>query len=164
MFLVIGLGCCTITFIVTLKFLDVFDIPAEYHGLSFAFMFVVSLLVVAVAFDDTQIPTEGNYFKTVAHVDLSNRQDLKLISVDNVNDVAMYEYVNPSYAIQQGDTVSLVGGATATVVSFDAVGFTVSCEFINPGMSGTAVVTEDGTQIGYISKRLDDGNYRCIWS
>ena len=109
-------------------------------------------------------PVNSNCLKTVAHIDLSNRKDLKLIAADYANDVAYYEYVNPGYDVEINDTVYLVGGSTATVVSSDAVGFTVSSNSIYEGMSGTAVTTANGTQIGYISKRMSDGNYRCIWS
>lgn len=107
---------------------------------------------------------EVEILKTVAHIDLSNRSDLALIGVDKENDVAVYKYVKPDYNIQQGDTVYLVGGATAVVVSSDAVGFTVSSGDITAGMSGTAITVESGMQIGCISSRLPDGTYRCIWS
>lgn len=102
--------------------------------------------------------------KTVAHIDLSNRTDLELIGTDTANDVAIYKYTKPEYNVAIGDTVYLVGGAAATVVSFDAVGFSISGDSITAGMSGTAVCTEDGTQIGIISSRMNDGNYRCVWS
>lgn len=106
----------------------------------------------------------ADVIRTVAHVDLSNRIDLELVAMDYENDVAIYKYVKPDYDIEVGDTVYLVGGATAIVVSSDAVGFTISSDSITAGMSGTAVTVDSGVQIGCVSSRLADGNYRCIWS
>lgn len=139
--------------------------PDLGYGLSCIGFFVGLIIIIKEPVVLTpNTPVNNHCLKTVAHIDLSNRKDLKLIAADYDNDVAYYEYVNPGYDVEINDTVYLVGGSTATVVSSDAVGFTVSSNSIYEGMSGTAVTTANGTQIGYISKRMSDGNYRCIWS
>ena len=130
---------------------------------------IIAICIAIVAFyglpqtQDT-IYDEVDVIKTVAHIDLTNRTDLQLIGNDIENDVAIYKYVKPEYDIEIGDTVYLVGGATATVVSFDAAGFTIDSNSITAGMSGTAVCTDNKVQIGIISSRMNDGYYRCVWS
>ena len=130
---------------------------------------VIAVCMAVIAFyvlPDTQVVNydEVDVIKTVAHIDLTNRTDLQLIGTDTENDVAIYKYVKPEYNIEIGDTVYLVGGATATVVSCDAVGFTIDSNSITAGMSGTAVCTDNKVQIGIISSRMNDGYYRCVWS
>lgn len=108
---------------------------------------------------------ESDVFKTVAHLDLSYRDDLELISKDLANDVAYYRYVQPEYSVEVGDTVYLFDGVEASLTSVDAVGFTFTCDCIlSEGMSGTAVLNVEGTQIGCISRRLDTGAYYAIWN
>ena len=102
-------------------------------------------------------------FKTVAHVNLDYRNDLELISVDLKNDIAYYRYTIPDYDIKQGDIVTLVGGSAASIVSIDTVGFTIECDNVVAGMSGTAVMSSSGKQIGLISERLPDNTVRCVW-
>lgn len=104
-------------------------------------------------------------FKTVAHLDLSGRDDLELVSKDYENDVAYYRYVQPDRDVVVGDTVYLFDGVEATLASVDAVGFTFTCEYVlNEGMSGTAILNSSGTQIGCVSRRLDNGSYYAIWN
>ena len=103
--------------------------------------------------------------KTVAHVDLSARDDLELVAMDTESDVAYYKYVTPERDVSVGETVYLFEGVEATLTSIDAVGFTFTCDsLIDAGMSGTAVLNSNGEQIGYISRRLSTGNYFAIWS
>lgn len=135
------------------------------------FMFLVALnnLTNNVEQENTEqvdIDTEQvDLLKTVAHLDLSNRDDLELVAMDATNDVAYYRYIQPDRDVNVGDTVHLYNGIEATLVSVDAIGFTFECdEVLEAGMSGTAVLNENGTQIGYISKRLETGVYYGIWS
>lgn len=108
---------------------------------------------------------QSDIFKTVAHLDLSDRDDLELVSKDYENDVAYYRYTQPDRDVEAGDTVYLFDGVEATLASVDAVGFTFTCEYIhNEDMSGTAVLNSNGTQIGCISRRLDNGFYYAIWN
>lgn len=111
-------------------------------------------------------PTDqSDVFKTVAHLDLSGRDDLELVSKDYENDVAYYRYVQPDRDVVVGDTVYLFDGVEATLASVDAVGFTFTCESIlNEGMSGTAILNSNGVQIGCVSRRLDNGSYYAIWN
>lgn len=108
---------------------------------------------------------QPDVFKTVAHLDLSGRDDLELVSKDYENDVAYYRYVQPDRDVVVGDTVYLFDGVEATLASVDAVGFTFTCEYVlNEGMSGTAILNSNGAQIGCVSRRLDNGSYYAIWN
>lgn len=108
---------------------------------------------------------QPDVFKTVAHLDLSGRDDLELVSKDHENDVAYYRYVQPDRDVVVGDTVYLFDGVEATLASVDAVGFTFTCEYVlNEGMSGTAILNSSGIQIGCVSRRLDNGSYYAIWN
>lgn len=103
--------------------------------------------------------------KTVAHIDLSNRDDLELVAANYDKDVAYYKFVKPTRNIKIGETVKLLGGTEATLVYTDAVGFAISADTaIVAGMSGSAVQNMDGEQIGYISHLLADGTVYCVWS
>ena len=109
-------------------------------------------------------PTHDLY-KTVAHVDLSDVPYLELVYVDSDNDVAYYRYIGERSLINIGDEVLTVYNDTCTVTSTDCQGFTIDCPTgIDAGMSGTAIRDLDGTQIGFISKRLSDGTVRCIYA
>lgn len=130
-------------------------------------LFVIAVVVAIIAIFVKQTPVDSeriNTLKLPAHVDVSYRSDIELIAVDQINDVAYYKYTKPDYDVKQGDTVTLVGGNTAVIVSYDAIGFCVSGDGIVAGMSGTAIRSSTGVQIGYISERLEDGTVRCIWS
>ena len=106
-----------------------------------------------------------NLYKTCAHVDMSMYKNLELAYVDQENDIAYYRYLNDWRFLEQGDTVTTIEGDVCTVVSTDYYGFVIETPTqINQGMSGTALLDENGNQIGYISKRLKTGNIRCIWS
>ena len=106
-----------------------------------------------------------NLYKTCAHVDMSMYENLELAYVDQENDIAYYRYLNDWRFLEQGDTVTIIEGDVCTVVSTDCYGFVIETPTqINQGMSGTALLDENGNQIGYISKRLKTGNIRCIWS
>ena len=119
--------------------------------------------VYAELFSETT--DQPDVFKTVAHLDLGGRDDLELVSKDYENDVAYYRYVQPDRDVVVGDTVYLFDGVEATLASVDAVGFTFTCEYvISEGMSGTAILNSSGTQIGCVSRRLDNGSYYAIWN
>lgn len=106
-----------------------------------------------------------NLYKTCAHVDMSMYKNLELAYVDQENDIAYYRYLDDWRFLEQGDTVTTIEGDTCVVVSTDCYGFVIETPTqINQGMSGTALLDENGNQIGYISKRLKTGNIRCIWS
>lgn len=106
-----------------------------------------------------------NLYKTCAHVDMSMYKNLELAYVDQDNDIAYYRYLDDWHFLEQGDTVTTIEGDTCVVVSTDCYGFVIETPTqINQGMSGTALLDENGNQIGYISKRLKTGNIRCIWS
>lgn len=106
-----------------------------------------------------------NLYKTCAHVDMSMYKNLELAYVDQENDIAYYRYLDDWHFLEQGDTVTTIEGDTCVVVSTDCYGFVIETPTqINQGMSGTALLDENGNQIGYISKRLKTGNIRCIWS
>lgn len=125
-----------------------------------------SLLICNYKVNTTTVVEAENssVLKTVAHIDLSNRKDLELITKDYANDIAFYKYINPNYNIAVGDKIRFVDNTEATLVSVDAIGFTVRPESIVPaGMSGTAVLSND-IQIGIISMRMEDGTIRCVWS
>ena len=106
-----------------------------------------------------------NLYKTCAHVDMSMYENLELAYVDQENDIAYYRYLNDWRFLEQGDTVTTIEGDVCTVVSTDCYGFVIETPTqINQGMSGTALLDENGNQIGYKSKRLKTGNTRCVWS
>lgn len=113
---------------------------------------------------DAEVSESVPTLKTVAHLDLSDRDDLELISKDFDNDVAYYRYIQPDRNVSIGDTVYTFDGVGATLTSVDAVGFTFETESLTAGASGTAILNEAGNQIGYVSRRLENGKYYAIWS
>lgn len=144
-------------------------------GRSWLVGLILFLVVMATLFGMSEQADEDYYkqqleknnmlMKTVAHVDLSTRDDLELVGIDTKNDVAYYTYVKPERYVNVGDTVYLFDGVGATLTSVDAVGFTFVCDNqLAAGLSGTAVLNKDGNQIGYISKRLSTGDYYAIWN
>lgn len=129
-----------------------------FFGCLFSLFYVVEK-------SEVEVVDMSDCLKTVAHIDLSNRDDLELIAVDYENDVAYYSYVKPERHVNVGDTVYLFDGIEASLVSVDAVGFTFTCDVdLAAGLSGTAVLNINGEQIGYISRRLSTGDYYAVWS
>lgn len=129
----------------------------------FGLMVLGGKLASAVAYDSTAVEQQ-NLLKTVAHLDLSNRDDLELVAMDITQDVAYYKYIKPEKNIDIGSEVNVITGATGVVTSTDAVGFTFSTEdAITAGDSGLAVMSND-VQVGYLSQRLPSGDYRVIWN
>ena len=107
---------------------------------------------------------EGNIFKTVAHIDMSDYENIELLYSDIENDIAYYVcYDNPCWVVP-GDTVYFYEGTASSVIATDIYGFIVeNANEVTFGFSGSAVLSEDGTQIGYVSERLENGNIYCIW-
>lgn len=138
-------------------------IYVAYASIILVALFLYVMQQVANAKERQELEQEP-LLKTVAHIDLSTRDDLELVAVDYDNDVAFYKYVQPTRNIEIGETVKLIGGIEATLVYTDAVGFCIDCSSISTGMSGTAVQNMSGEQIGYISKRLPDNTVYCIWN
>lgn len=104
--------------------------------------------------------------KTVAHIDLSDLTDLKLVCKDTEHDIAYYEILDESHYLEQGTKVYVNNGSEGIVTYTDVYGFAFECEdsSVVAGLSGTAVRLEDKTQVGYISKRLNTGEIYCIWN
>lgn len=112
-----------------------------------------------------RLDSTSDILKTVAHVDLSYREDLKQVYVDVENDVAYYIYLNKTRNLSLGDTVYLMDGSECTVTYIDAFGFAFKSDStLTQGLSGTAIRNANGVQLGYISKRLNTDEIYCIWS
>lgn len=104
-------------------------------------------------------------YKTVAHIDLSYRDDLQLVYVDNENDLAYYMYLTDKRNLSIGDKVYLNTGIECTVSYIDAYGFAFTSDaYAYQGLSGTAVRDVKGNQLGYISRTLNEDEIYCIWS
>lgn len=107
---------------------------------------------------------EDNVFKTVAHIDLSNKEDVQLVYGDVDKDIAYYMYVGDRPWIHLEDTVYFYDGSSSKIAAMDIYGFMVEdASSVTFGYSGTAVTDDKGNQIGYVSERLPNGLIYCIW-
>lgn len=104
--------------------------------------------------------------KTAAHVDLTDREDLELLYQDVQNDIAYYRKLDKSHSVNTGDTVFDKNDETYKVTGTDVKGFYFKDinENVLPGMSGTAILNEEGNVIGYISTKINGNIIECIWN
>lgn len=116
---------------------------------------------------DTVIPFTSeveDIVKTVAHVSVTN-EDLELIYSNAEQDIAYYRYIGERSLLNIGDSVQLYDGTAGSITSTSINGFTVSFDIpVVQGLSGMAILTEEGEQVGYVSQLLDNGDVYCIWS
>ena len=118
-----------------------------------------------LSYNPNLLEYEENLFKTVAHIDMSDRTDLKLIYSDMENDISYYMYTGERSWISEGYPVYFYDGTCGTVCAKDIYGFYVSdAPEVTFGYSGTAVLNQDGQEIGYVSERLSNGSIYCIWN
>lgn len=162
------MGICSLVLFVLASVCVVVD-AAKHRKIEWGTLLLIAsfMFFAAELFNVGEQPVydTSNVLKTVAHIDLSDRDDLELISADHINDVAYYVYVKPNRNVKINDTVYLLDNVEASLTSVDAVGFTFRCDIIlEAGMSGTAIRNASGEQIGYVSKRLRSGEYYGIWS
>ena len=102
--------------------------------------------------------------KTVAHLDLSTKENLRLLWTDESADVAYYLVEDTTDLVAEGDRVEFTNGASGIVIGTDVTGFSVnldSSDNLIASNSGTAVYC-DNKQVGYVS-RWSTGNVVCIW-
>lgn len=99
--------------------------------------------------------------KTVDHVVMP--EDFKQIYSDAENDIAYYIYTGDRGLAKAGDTVLTVNGDKTTIINCTSAGFTVeSPELFVTGMSGSAILNEEGDTIGYVSMIFDNKVF-CVW-
>lgn len=134
-------------------------------------LIIAMLLLVSAALLKSKPSTvtldnaDGDLFKTVAHIDLSSRSDLKLVYTDTENDIAYYCWINNKNNIEVGTTVYLYDNTECYVTYTDAYGFGFKGDVkVLEGLSGTAVRNAEGNQLGYVSRLLNTGEIYCIWS
>ena len=112
--------------------------------------------------DNSFVATESLY-KTVGHIKVSN-PDMKLVYLDEDNDVAYYMYIGDNTTLKPGDKVTTVNADTVTVTGCDVYGFYVDKpELFTTGMSGTSILDVDGNTVGYVSKIIASKSVYCIW-
>lgn len=106
----------------------------------------------------------SDLLKTVAHVDLSSRDDLVQVYNDANNDIAYYMYTGDRAIVKIGDTVTGINNIVGTITEVDAYGFRFKTDsFIENGMSSSGIFDTEGNQIGILSTVEDDGSVYCIW-
>lgn len=111
-----------------------------------------------------QVYEPGTVLKTVAHLDLTDREDLTLIFSDLETDIAYYEYTPNSNHVKKGDTFYTVNGDAVEVTGVDALGFFVTYNnAFHAGMSGSSIVNDEGEIRGIISSMVDGKYVFCLW-
>lgn len=101
--------------------------------------------------------------KTVAHVTIRN-PNFELLASFPEEDVAYYRQVNQSQIVIIGDTVYTYRGNTAEVTDVSIWGFTIRCDSLGIGDSGTVIRNDSDVQVGYVSQQVGDNLFYCIWS
>lgn len=140
----------------------------RHSKLSFVVLAIIAILsgIVSACSNEPEIDLEpsSDLIKTVAHVDLSDVDDLELVYKNAETDVAYYMYIGEHNRIDIGDTLYTTAGDTVTVTYTDVYGFhTDGANYIVPGMSGTGMLDSDGNIVGLISSTLDNNEVYCIW-
>lgn len=105
----------------------------------------------------------SDVIKTVAHISIRN-PNFELLASFPDEDVAYYRQVNQLYAVAVGDIVYTYRGEMAEVTDIGIYGFTIRCETLTIGDSGTVIRNESDNQVGYVSQQVGDNLYYCIWS
>lgn len=133
--------------------------------IGFAIGFVLHNLIATPVTVTVEPADDSCIMKTVAHVDLSDRDDLQLIYEDNDSDIAYYAYTGERNLVKVGETVYDTLGQGHVVTDFDINGFYFAYNNdIHTGMSGTSLVNENGEIVGYISSILNGKVVKCIWN
>lgn len=108
-------------------------------------------------------PVQGDVFKTVAHITLSN-ENIELLFVDDVHDIAYYRYTDDESHPNVGSHVITCNGDVTIITALDVYGFYVKADNkFYPGMSGTVIRDTDGNSVGYVSGIVDSKTVYCIW-
>lgn len=107
----------------------------------------------------------SDVIKVPAHIDV-NSDEFECIYTDAENDIAYYRFLGDRKLASIGDTLTTCYGDTVTISYVDVYGFRVSDpeSYIQPGMSGTSVLDEEGEIVGTVSTLLEDNEVYCIWN
>lgn len=141
-------------------------------SVAFIFLFVVAVVNSVIQgnkYYHNETPTvsidkSSDLYKTVAHIDMSDVEDLVLVYEDAENDVAYYRYVGDRDIIKEGDTVTTYEGNSAKVIALDVQGFYLEySDMFYKGMSGTSIFDSNGNVVGYVSKIVNNERVFCIW-
>lgn len=102
-------------------------------------------------------------YKTVGHLKVDN-PDMKLVYLDEDNDIAYYMYIGKDKLLKPEDKVYTQDNNEVTVTGCDVYGFYVDKpELFTTGMSGTSISNLDGETVGYVSKIIASKRVYCIW-
>lgn len=113
---------------------------------------------------DVEYCEPGTVLKTVAHLDLSKREELELMYINTEDDVAFYKVADPLY-VKPGDTVYTVKGDSVEVLDIDALGFSVPYDNkFHAGMSGSSIFNEDGRVVGIVSSFINEQVVYCLFA
>lgn len=138
-------------------------------------MILIALCISVLLFRTTSstdvsvnTPTYENasdVIKVPAHIDVSS-DEFECIYTDTENDIAYYRFLVDRKLASIGDTLTTCYGDIVTISYTDVYGFRVSDpeSYIQPGMSGTSVLDEEGEIVGTVSTLLEDNEVYCIWN